>query len=129
MKEYTTNGILYTWELAGSAGAAFIIYPEVGHTKKDIAAAKAELRAQHDVVSLHQATPEDWDRLYKGEIFRQPETKPLKWYEIEQDDEVIRRERLKGTTPANFVKDIVLPNIAVTTEKYVKRYGKLLSEL
>lgn len=123
MKEYTGNGILYTWDLAGSAGAAFILFPDANHTKADIDTAKAWLRDNHDVVRLHVATDEDRDYLYKGEIFQQPETKPLKWYEIEQDEKIIRRERLKGTSAADFVKNIVLPNVQQTHDKLLAKHG------
>ena len=50
MNEYTNNGIMYEWELAGSGGASFILFPNSDHTKEQIDAAKQELRNSRDVV-------------------------------------------------------------------------------
>lgn len=124
MKEYTTNGILYTWELAGSEGASFILYPTDNNSKAEINAAKAELRHNHDVIWLRLANEDDRDYLYKGDIFRIPETKPLKWYQIEQDEATIRKARLQGLTPQQFVDTLVLPYIAATEQRYFLQHGQ-----
>ena len=122
--EYTSNAIAYTWELAGSEGASFILYPNKDHTQKQIADAKRELRNQRDVVHMKIASEEDRDYLYKSAIFRVPSTSKLKWYEIEQDEKIIRQERLKGTSPLEYVKKIVRPNIKKTTEDMIKKFGE-----
>lgn len=49
----TPNGIIYDYELAGSMGADFYLFPATWHTKEDIEEAKEYLRTQHDVVSLY----------------------------------------------------------------------------
>lgn len=110
MQEHTKNGIMYTWDIAGSQGASFILFPTEKNTAQEIAEAKNELRNSHDVVSLSIADENDRDYFYKGAIFRIPETKPLKWYQIEQDGKLLRRERKNGTTPEDFVKTFVLPS-------------------
>ena len=127
--ERTKNGLLYSWDLVSSEGAAFILYPTPSHSQAEINAAEREIRHTQDVVRIHVANEDDRDYLYKTYIFEQPETKPLKWYEIEQDPEILRRERVKGTTPEAYVKNIVLPNVDATREKYIRRYGNyILSE-
>lgn len=118
------TGIPYTWDLAGSRGANFILYPTSDHSPELIAQAKNNLRVNHDVVSVHVATAEDRDRLYKEEYFRAPRTVPLRWYQIEQDEKLIRRERLKGTTPTEFVERFVLPFIKQTEAKFLETYGE-----
>ena len=51
--ERTTAGdMTYDWDLAGPCGAAFYLYREPRHTDEDVAAAKAELRRDRDVVSI-----------------------------------------------------------------------------
>lgn len=123
LMEYTKNGVPYTWELSGPDGAAFILYPKPEHTAEDIKRAKAYIRANQDATSIHVADEYDLDEKYKSEIFAQRETKPLKWYQIEQDDDILRRERRKGTTPAEFVHKFVLPFVEETAAKYRARYG------
>jgi hypothetical protein len=130
MKEYTANGIMYTWELAGSEGASFMLFPEESHAPEQIKAAKQWLRDNHDVVSLHIASEEDRDDLYKTEYFRDKRTRDLKWYEIEQDPKLIRRERKKGTAPAEFVERFVLPFVEQTKKKMFEQFGeKILTNL
>jgi hypothetical protein len=124
MKEYTHNGILYTWELAGPQGASFILFPDEIHTKEDIDRAKAWLRDNQDVVWLKVANDDDRDDLYKSDYFRDPRTRPLKWYQIEQDEKLIRRERKKGTTPEEFVTLFVLPFVKETEIKMLEKHGE-----
>lgn len=124
MKEYTENGMLYTWELAGPNGASFILYPDQRHTKEDIDKAKALLRHNQDVVSLSIADDNDRDELFKADYFRDQRTRQLKWWQIEQDDKLIRKERKKGTTPTEFVTNFVLPFIKETEAKMLADHGK-----
>lgn len=124
MKEYTPNGIMYTWSLAGSQGAAFILFPKDGTLPAEIRKAKIWLRDQHDVVSIKLANDDDLDNLYKSDYFRDPRTRSLKWYQIEQDEKLIRRERKKGTTPEEFVTMFVLPFIKETEAKMLEKHGE-----
>lgn len=124
MKEFTSNGIEYTWDIYSSQGASFILYPESNHTQKDIADAKRELRNSRDVVSLRVATAEDRDDMYKTLVFRVPATKQLKWYQINQDERLLRAERIKGTSPEDFVKIHVLPFIERTEKEFHQRHGE-----
>lgn len=123
MKEYTDNGILYTWELAGPDGASFTLFPDDDHTKEQAKEAKAWLRNTRDVVHLSIADDNDRDYLYKSEYFRDPRCRPLRWYQIEQDDKLIRKERKAGTTPTQFVDRFVVPFVKETEEKHYKLYG------
>jgi hypothetical protein len=123
MKEQTKNGIMYTWDIASSQGASFILFPESTHTQEQIRQAKAEIRNDHDVVSLKVADENDRDYLYKGEVFSIPETKPLKWYQIEQDERLLRRERKKGTTAQEFVNTYVLPFVKEIEAKLLLKHG------
>lgn len=129
LQEITKNGIPYTWELSGSAGAAFILYPEPQHTEADIFNAKMWLRDNRDVVSIRTATEQDRDELYRAEIFRHPDTKPLKWYQIAANTEhlaTVRKYRTAGKTADDYVKIEVLPKIAETEKMYFEKYGNLL---
>lgn len=123
MNEYTSNGIMYTWELASSEGASFILFPSSDNTKSQISAAKTEIRRSRDVVSLKLANEEDLDYHFKSAIFREPETRKLKWYQIEQDEKVIRKARLEGINPNQFVQQYVLPNVAQTEQKMLEKFG------
>lgn len=115
---------MYTWDIASSQGASFILFPEATHTKEQIKQAKAEIRRNQDVVSMRVADENDRDYFYKGEIFRIPATRPLKWYQIEQDDKLLRRERKKGTTPQQFVDTFVLPFVKETEAKMLAKHGE-----
>ncbi len=129
MKEHTKNGILYTWDISSSQGASFILFPEPHHTQEQIRQARQELRNDHDVVSLRVADENDRDYLYKGEIFRIPETRNLKWYQIEQNEKLIRRERIKGTTARAFVDTLVLPFIKETEERFKLKFGDKIYQM
>lgn len=129
MNEHTKNGIMYTWDIASSQGASFILFPESHHTQKQIKQAKAEIRNDHDVVSLKVADEDDRDYLYKGEIFRIPATRPLKWYQIEQDEKLLRKERKKGTTAQQFVDTFVLPFTKETEAKMLAKHGTKIYSL
>ena len=124
MKEYTNNGIMYTWELAGSQGASFILFPTADNTQEQINAAKQELRNSHDVVSLRVASEEDMDDLYKTDYFRDKRVRPLKWYQIEQDEKLIRKARKAGVTIDQFVTDYVLPFTNLVEAKMLEKYGQ-----
>jgi hypothetical protein len=100
------------------------LFPNESHSKEDIAKAKAWLRDNQDVVWLKVADDDDQDDLYKSEYFSDPRTRALKWYQIEQDDNLIRRERKKGTTPADFVTNFVLPFIKETEAKMLAEHGE-----
>ena len=50
--DVTSNGIAFTWDLAGMDGASFTLLKETKHTDGDINFAKSELRSQRDVVSI-----------------------------------------------------------------------------
>lgn len=123
--EYTANGIKYTWDLAGSQGASFLLFPERKHTKDDVQKAKAWLKDNHDVVSLKVANEDELDYEYRARIFEEPQTKPLKWYEMNVDNPtLIRMERKLGTTPLQYVEKWVLPYISITRENNIKKFGK-----
>lgn len=122
-KEYTKNGILYTWELASSEGASFILFPSATNTKEEIETAKNDIRNSQDVVWMKVANDDDRDYLYKSEIFRIPETRDLKWYQIAQDDKVLRKCRLQGLTPQQYVDKIVLPFIKETEAAFLETHG------
>ncbi len=129
MNEYTNNGIMYTWELAGSNGASFILFPNSDHTPEQIQAAKQELRDSRDVVALRVANDSDLDDQFITAIFRVPALKHLRWYEIDQDEKTVRKERLKGTSPFDYVQNIVLPNIEATKQRYIEKYGNKIEQV
>lgn len=123
LTEKTQNGIEYTEEIISCNGAAFILYPSRSHSPEMVKAAIAEIRSARDVVRIRIATEEDRDYLYCSEIFRHPECAELKWYEINQDEKLIRSERQKGTTVAKFVRCFVIPWVQETRERNLKKYG------
>jgi len=121
----TANGIWFTDDFVGHAGANFIIFPGDNHTKEDIRKAKAWLRDNRDVTSIATAQEEDLDEAYRSAIFRHKKTKPLKWYQVNADDyKVIRKERKAGTSIDDFVEKHVMPHIEETENKNIKKYGE-----
>jgi len=130
MKEYTDNGVAYTYDICSSEGASFILYPNSNHSKADVKIAKAWLRRQHDVVSLSIASDEDRDQDYRAAIFRESLTKPMPWYQINADDmKVIRKERLAGTSPLEFVLKHVVGQEKDTEAKNLIRRGQKMYDL
>jgi len=132
MKTYekTTNGIEYTDEIASSDGASFILYPTAEHTTEQVKEAVRELFDNRDVVSMKVANERDWDERYRSEIFAHPLTRPLKWYEINADDyDILHKERLKGTTVEDYVKQYVVPFSAETKARNLEKYGNKIFEL
>lgn len=123
--ETTSNGIMFSEDIISINGAAFMLYPAANHTKADIDKAKRELRDQRDVVRLEIANEEDRDELYRAEIFQVPETKSLKWYEINAEDrKLLRKERKAGLTPTQYVQKYVLPFVEQTRNANFKHFGK-----
>lgn len=51
-KEYTGNGIEYTWGLDSPEGARFVLMPIRGHTSEQVEKAKRLLRDSQDVLSV-----------------------------------------------------------------------------
>jgi hypothetical protein len=127
--ERTTNGIMYTEEIISIYGASFMLFPTADDTPEMIAEAKNEIKQDRDVVSLSVATQKDWDELYRGEVFKHPLTRHLKWYEINAYLEIIREERLKGTTIEDYIKRLVLPCVAETRSRNLQKYGDKIFEL
>ena len=121
----TSNGIPFTEEITSHKGASFVLFPisDLQTTSKFIDKAKSEIRNDRDVVSMKVADDNDWDELYKTAYFRDRRTKSLKWYQIEQDEKLIRSERKKGTTPTEFVDKFVLPFTEETEAKFRNRHG------
>jgi len=124
MKEYTANGILYEWELAGPQGASFLLFPGSEHTPEDIKKAKQWLRNNKDVVWLRVANEDDRDQQYRGEIFSHPGTKHLKWYQMNVDNpKLIREQRLAGTSIDDYVKKFVLPFVEQSEKEHLAQHG------
>lgn len=121
----TSNGIPFTEEIYSSRGASFVLFPitDKQSTSEEISKAKAEIRDQRDAVSIKVAGDSELDDLYKSAYFRDARVKPLRWYQIEQDERLIRAERKKGTTPTEFVDQFVIPFVAETEKKYRKKFG------
>lgn len=124
------NGIEYTEEIASSEGASFVLFPTARHTTEMVKAAIREIFNNRDVVSMKVANERDWDERYRTEIFAHPQSRHLKWYEISADDyEVLRRERVKGTAVADYVRDFVLPFVAETKAKNLERFGDKIFDI
>ncbi|MFA7307646.1 MAG: hypothetical protein WC026_13340 [Hyphomicrobium sp.] len=125
MKEYTSNGIQYTYDLS-SNGGHFTLFATANHTEKEILNAKNELKHERDVVSLKLATDEDFDDYFKLEYFRDARLRNLKWWQINQNEKLIRKERKKGTTPTQFVDNFVLPLVSQTEQFYREKHKGLI---
>lgn len=54
--DVTRSGVIFAYELAGPAGAAYELFREPRHTDEDIEAAKSQLRRDRDVVSISVTT-------------------------------------------------------------------------
>ena|ERR1700761_2006367 len=127
--EKTTNGIEYTDEIASIDGASFVLYPTAEHTEAMIKSAIRELFNERDVVAMKVANARDWDERYRTEIFANPLIRSLRWYEINADDyELLRREREKGTSIADYINIYVLPLTAQTQANNLEKYGQQIFE-
>lgn len=122
----TNNGIMYDEAGHSIHGVYLILFPKDKHTKEDTAKAKAELRHKFDVTGIKISDENDWDELYKINYFRDPRIRALKWYQIEQDENIIRRERKKGTSPKEFVEKFVLPFTKQTEKKMKEKSGNAI---
>ena len=120
--ETTTNGIKYIYDLSYDGGH-FIIFTS-GRTKEDINHAKTELRRQQDVVSLRLASVEDYIDLFKAEVFKDQRTRPLKWYEINDDPDTLKKAVAENWTVDYYVVNQVLPFVKRTKKENIKKYGK-----
>jgi hypothetical protein len=128
--EKTSNGIEYIDELAGPDGASFVLYPAAEHTAEMIKAAIRELFNNRDVVAMKVANGRDWDERYRSEIFAHPLTRSLRWYEMNVGDfELIRRERQKGTTTEDYIKQYVLPRTEETKAANLSKYGEQIFKI
>lgn len=122
--EKTTNGVMYTESIISVNGAGFVLFPDRNHTPKMVKDAIAEIKHNRDVVSIRVANEDDRDELYRTEIFRHPAVRSLKWYEINADDiQLLRAERLKGTSADEYVNKYVLPLTEQTKSDNLERFG------
>jgi len=122
--EKTTNGVMYTEAIISVNGAGFVLFPDRNHTPKMVKEAIAEIRQNRDVVSIRVANEDDRDELYRTEIFRHPAVRPLKWFEINADDkQLLRTERLKGTSADEYVTHFVLPFTEQAKSDNLERFG------
>ena len=130
MTEKTSNGIPYTWDISSSTGADFILFPEPHHTDADVLNAKIEIRAERDVVSLRIANEDDRDDLYRSEIFRHPEVRKLKWYQIDADNyKFIRKCRRADMSIDDYVKNHALPFVEKTEAENLRVSGTSIYDL
>ena len=121
---------MYTEDITSVNGASFILFPEGKHTVKMIKEAITELMNSRDVVGMRVANEDDRDDLYRTEIFRHPATRPLKWYEINADNkQLIRTERLKGTSADDYVNRYVLPFTAQTKAHNLAQFGDKIFDI
>ncbi len=128
--ERTTNGIEFADEIASSEGANFVLIPTAAYTAEQVKEAIREIFDNRDVVYLKVAHERDWDERYRSEIFAHPVTRSLKWYEINADDyELLRRERLKGTSVDDYVRQYVVPFSVETRLRNFKKYGNKMFEI
>jgi hypothetical protein len=61
--DFTRNGVVFRWWLAGPGGAGFKLFREPHHTDVDMQKAEDELRSKRDVVEVFVArieTVESW---------------------------------------------------------------------
>ncbi|WP_130855631.1 hypothetical protein [Olivibacter jilunii] len=123
LTSWTPNGIEYTEDKTISEGADYLLFPLPHHTSEDIRIAKEWIRNYFRAASLRVAGEEVADSHYIDKVFDHPACYRLRWYEIKVDMELIRAERLKGTPPADYVKNHVLPNIERTRQENIKRHG------
>lgn len=120
--DQTSNGVPFRSHVVNQWGDEFILFPNAEHSPSDIKNAIAELRDNRDAVSIRVARDEDLDNLFVDQVFRHPEVKPLKWFEVYQDYQVIRTQRQKGMTAEEFVNVYVLPNVEQTREANLKKW-------
>ncbi len=120
--ELTKNGIEYTYDLSVN-GARYVLWPADKTTKEDIKEAKHWLRDNHDVVSIRIADEYDLDQRYNTDIFEDQRVRPLKWYQVNNDLDLIRKERKSGLSVADYITKNVLPFIAETEKRLVAKHG------
>lgn len=113
----TTNGIEYSWQLAGANGASFILFPNKNHTKDMIVRAISELRSTRDVVTIRSANFNDRINRYESEIYKDPRVRNLKSYQFSVDHSLLKTEFQKGTYSNDFVTYFIIPNIKPRKEE------------
>lgn len=122
-KEITKNGIPFTEHIGSPRGADFVLFTNDSHTKEDVATAKAQIRAQRDALTVKVASLFDRVDDYKSRIFSLECCKPLKWYQIEQDEDLLKSEFLNDCTPQQFADKHIIGKAKATERKYLKLYG------
>lgn len=127
--EKTSNGIAYTSQAISYNGADFVLYPGPHHTEEDIKKAKEELFRSRDVVRIALASDSDRDGLFIKEVFMCPAVVPLRWFQININHQLIRSERLKGTTPEEYVTRYVLPVIEQTHAENLQKFGESIYKM
>lgn len=101
MKEFTDNGMEFTWRLSGPDGADFVLWPEPHHTREDIREAKRSLRRNRDVTGIRLANDSDYYHRFRSQVFTHPLTKHLHWSQI--DFEYDDWAENKDITPKQFI--------------------------
>ncbi|GLU56239.1 hypothetical protein [Dyadobacter frigoris] len=76
------------------------------------------------MVSWQLATENDRDQLYITMIFRNPQIRTFRWFEINMPVVLIREERRKGTTAEQYIQKYVLDFRQRTKEGNVAKYGE-----
>lgn len=112
--ETTPNGIKYNYSLVYS-GAMFIVYPNK-NTESEIKEAIKYIRDNRDVVSLRLATFEDKVELFRSDIFRSQKTKHLKYFQINDDLQKLKKCVADGLTVDFYIDTFVLPCVNKMTE-------------
>lgn len=120
--EQTPNGIYFSEEIYIN-GAVFMLYPSSQNTKEDIDGAKKWLKDNRDVLGIKIGQEEDLDEIYKGEVFRHPKTKNLKWFQINDDKKNINKARNEGLSIDEYIDEYVLPNVDKTESKMKDKFG------
>lgn len=107
MKNKTDNGVEYTESLTSINGASFVLYPNTTHSKEDIKQAKAQLRAERDIVHMRLADKYDIADDYWGKIFKIGDKKhKLHWSQMDYGSlKKLYKFYKAGITPKQYVAE------------------------
>lgn len=120
--ETTPSGIKYNYTI-GSQGGYFIVYPNEKQTNEEVKKAVDYIKENRDVVSIRVAILSDKINLFTDILFKHPKTIALKWYQINQDEKLIKKAVLKGWDIDYYIDTYVLPLIEQTEKENLNNFG------
>lgn len=122
----TPNGIFYKEQDLFPDGVSFVLFAPAETPADDLLQAKAFLRDTRDVVGIKVAKEADWIDQYRREFFCDPRVRDLKWYQVNDDNQLVRAAVRQGLSPADYVTTWVIPCSAYAESKNMSEFGSVI---